>query len=235
MGDDARRVKGLYRAAKIGLVRTMPKSDSKAIVVDAPSFALEAAALAEGRARVAGIDEAGRGPLAGPVVAAAVILDPEAIPQGLNDSKKLNEERREALFAQIMATSQVGFCAAPVEVIDRLNIRGATLWAMCRALDALPVRPDLALIDGRDVPEGLSCTGQFVIGGDGKSLSIAAASIVAKVVRDRMCQIMDCGLPHYRFGQHKGYGTALHLEALATHGPCEMHRMSFAPVLAARR
>tara|TARA_R100000365_G_scaffold463_1_gene1528 strand:- start:3047 stop:3733 length:687 start_codon:yes stop_codon:yes gene_type:complete len=228
-------VKGLYRAVKIGLVRDMPKSDSKPLVVDAPSYELEAAALAGGHAMVAGIDEAGRGPLAGPVVAAAVVLDPLAIPEGLNDSKKLTEEKREALFAQIMATAQVGFCAASVEVIDRLNIRGATLWAMCQALDALPVRPDMALIDGRDVPEGLSCTGQFVIGGDGKSLSIAAASIVAKVVRDRMCHIMDVGLPHYRFGQHKGYGTALHLEALATHGPCEMHRMSFAPVLAARR
>lgn len=213
----------------------MPKTDSKSITVDAPSYALEAEALADGHMIVAGIDEAGRGPLAGPVVASAVVLDPAAIPDGLNDSKKLTEERREALFTQIMATAQVGFCAAPVEVIDRLNIRGATLWAMCRALDALPVRPALALIDGRDVPEGLSCKGQFVIGGDGKSLSIAAASIVAKVVRDRMCHVMDTGLPHYRFAKHKGYGTALHLEALATHGPCEMHRMSFAPVLAARR
>ncbi len=184
---------------------------------------------------VAGIDEAGRGPLAGPVVAAAVVLNRQTIPVGLNDSKKLTEEKREALFAQIMATAHVGFCAAPVELIDRLNIRGATLWAMCQALDALPVRSDLALVDGRDVPEGLSCSGQFVIGGDGKSLSIAAASIVAKVVRDRMCQVMDNGLPHYRFGQHKGYGTALHLEALATHGPCDLHRMSFAPVRAAQR
>ncbi len=106
---------------------------------------------------------------------------------------------------------------------------------MCRALDSLPVRPDLALIDGRDIPEGLSCAGQFVIGGDGKSLSIAAASIVAKVVRDRMCHVMDCGMPHYNFARHKGYSTPMHLEALAAHGPCELHRMSFAPVLAARR
>jgi ribonuclease HII len=213
----------------------MPKRDSKAPIIDVPSYALEEAALAGGSTMIAGIDEAGRGPLAGPVVAAAVILDPRAIPDGLNDSKKLTEYRREALFTEIMATAHVAFCAAPVEVIDRLNIRGATLWAMCQALDALPVRPDLALIDGRDIPEGLSCAGQFVIGGDGKSLSIAAASIVAKVARDRMCHVMDTGLPHYRFGQHKGYGTALHLEALVTHGPCELHRMSFAPVLAARR
>lgn len=184
---------------------------------------------------VAGIDEAGRGPLAGPVVAAAVVLDRHAIPEGLNDSKKLTEEKREALFEQLMVSAHVAFCAAPVEVIDRLNIRGATLWAMCRALDSLPVRPDLALIDGRDIPEGLSCAGQFVIGGDGKSLSIAAASIVAKVVRDRMCHVMDCGMPHYNFARHKGYSTPMHLEALAAHGPCELHRMSFAPVLAARR
>lgn len=214
----------------------MAKTDSKAPdVVDVPSYALEAAALAAGSTLVAGIDEAGRGPLAGPVVAAAVVLDPNAIPSGLNDSKKLTEEKREELFAQIVSSAHVGFCAAPVEVIDRLNIRGATLWAMCQALDALPVKPDLALIDGRDIPEGLSCAGQIVIGGDGKSLSIAAASIVAKVVRDRMCHVMDCGQPQYNFAQHKGYSTALHLEALATHGPCELHRTSFAPVLAARR
>jgi ribonuclease HII len=213
----------------------MPKTDSQSTVLDVPSYELEAAALAGGRAMVAGIDEAGRGPLAGPVVAAAVVLDRHAIPEGLNDSKKLTEEKREALFEQLMVSAHVAFCAAPVEVIDRLNIRGATLWAMCRALDALPVRPDLALIDGRDIPEGLSCAGQFVIGGDGKSLSIAAASIVAKVVRDRMCHVMDCGMPHYNFARHKGYSTPMHLEALAAHGPCELHRMSFAPVLAARR
>jgi ribonuclease HII len=235
MGIGAPGAIGLYGAGKIGLVWVMSKPDSKAAIAKMPNYTLEDAALASGSSMVAGIDEAGRGPLAGPVVAAAVVLDPTVIPDGLNDSKKLTEDRREALFKQIMASAHVAFCAAPVEVIDRLNIRGATLWAMCRALEALPVRPDLALIDGRDVPEGLSCAGQFVIGGDGKSVSIAAASIVAKVVRDRMCRVMDTGLPHYRFGQHKGYGTALHLEALAAHGPCEMHRMSFAPVLAARR
>ena len=214
----------------------MPKPDSQpARVLDVPTYALEAAALADGRTLVAGIDEAGRGPLAGPVVAAAVVLDPVSVPEGLNDSKKLTGERREELFARILATAHVAFCAAPAEVIDRLNIRGATLWAMCRALDGLPVRPDLALIDGRDVPEGLACAGQFVIGGDGKSVSIAAASIVAKVIRDRMCRIMDCSAPHYSFARHKGYPTALHLEALATHGPCDLHRMSFAPVMAARR
>ncbi|WP_116653066.1 ribonuclease HII [Pelagibacterium sediminicola] len=207
----------------------MARTDSP----DQPDLFHEHAAQADGARLVAGVDEAGRGPLAGPVVAAAVILDPDNIPSGLNDSKKLTEARREALFETIMSTALVGFCAAPVEVIDRLNILGATMWAMCGALDALPVRPDLALIDGNRVPPGLSCPGQHVIGGDGRSVSIAAASIVAKVVRDRMCRVMDCHHPHYRFAQHKGYGTALHLEALAALGPSELHRMSFAPVMAA--
>lgn len=221
----------------VGHCRGMTRRDSKA-KADLPLFPdlfHERAAMHDGARIVAGIDEAGRGPLAGPVVAAAVVLDPDAIPEGLNDSKKLTEDKREALFAQILASAQVGFCAAPVEVIDRLNILGATLWAMCGALDALPAKPDLALIDGNHVPKTLSCPGQFVIGGDGKSLSIAAASIVAKVVRDRMCQVMDSSYPHYQFARHKGYGTALHLEALTAHGPSEHHRMSFAPVLAARR
>ncbi|MCD7059268.1 ribonuclease HII [Pelagibacterium xiamenense] len=212
----------------------MAKTDSP-IVSDVPSYALEAAARARGLNCVAGIDEAGRGPLAGPVVAAAVVLDPNRIPEGLNDSKKMTEARRRAVFTEILASAAVGLCAAPVEVIDRLNIRGATLWAMCGALEALAVRPDLALVDGRDVPEGLSCAGEPVIGGDGKSLSIAAASIVAKVVRDSMCPTMDRGHPHFDFAQHKGYGTAAHLEALIAHGPTELHRQSFAPVMAARR
>lgn len=215
----------------------MAKRDSKAPknLPLFPDLSHEQAARMDGARVVAGVDEAGRGPLAGPVVAAAVILDPDCVPEGLNDSKKLSEERREALFTQIMASAHVGFCAAPVEVIDMLNILGATMWAMCKALEALSKTPDLALIDGNRIPPDLCCKGQFVIGGDGKSLSIAAASIVAKVVRDRMCAVMDCGHPHYRFGQHKGYGTALHLEALTAHGPSELHRMSFAPVLAARR
>lgn len=200
-----------------------------------PDLFYEHAAETDGARLVAGLDEAGRGPLAGPVVAAAVILDPAHIPTGLDDSKKLTQARREALFEEIIATARVGFCAAPVEIIDRLNILGATMWAMCGALDALPVRPDLALIDGNRVPAGLSCRGQYVIGGDGKSVSIAAASIVAKVVRDRMCAVMDCRYPDFGFARHKGYGTAVHLEALAARGPSEMHRMSFAPVLAAMR
>lgn len=213
----------------------MPPRDSQQTDPCAPDFSFEAAALAGGALRVAGIDEAGRGPLAGAVVAAAVILDPDNIPSGLDDSKKLTEQRREELFGEIMASALVGFCAAPAAVVDSLNIRGATLWAMCRALDALPVRPDVALIDGKDIPEGLSCAGQYVIGGDGRCLSIAAASIVAKVVRDRMCAIMEDCHPGFGFARHKGYGTAMHLEALGLHGPTDLHRMSFAPVMAARR
>ncbi|WP_127144751.1 ribonuclease HII [Pelagibacterium montanilacus] len=214
----------------------MPHPDSPLVApARQPDLFFELAARSGGAEIVAGVDEAGRGPLAGPVVAAAVILDPNHVPDGLNDSKKLTEARREALFAQIMASAMVGFCAAPVSVIDALNIRGATLWAMCQAIAALPVRPDLALIDGRDVPPELSCPGQHLVGGDGKSVSIAAASIVAKVVRDRMCAIMDCGHPQFGFARHKGYGTAVHLEALLAHGPTELHRTSFTPVLAARR
>lgn len=186
-------------------------------------------------ALVAGVDEAGRGPLAGPVVAAAVVLDAGNIPEGLNDSKKLTEKKREAVFLDILATAEVGFCAAPAHVIDTLNIRGATLWAMEQAVLALPRRPDLALIDGKDVPKGLACRGEYLIGGDGRSVSIAAASIVAKVVRDHMCAVMDCGHPDFGFGKHKGYGTAVHMAALGSFGPTELHRMSFAPVLAARR
>ncbi|WP_207747597.1 ribonuclease HII [Pelagibacterium limicola] len=202
---------------------------------DQPDLFHEHAARADGACLVAGVDEAGRGPLAGPVVAAAVILDPDNIPLGLNDSKKLTEARREALFAAILETGQIGFCAAPSVEVDRLNIRGATLWAITQAVLSLPVQPDIALIDGRDVPPGLSCPGRYVIGGDAKSLSIAAASIVAKVVRDRMCAIMDCGYPDFGFARHKGYGTPVHMAALESLGPSEVHRMSFAPVMAAIR
>lgn len=200
-----------------------------------PDLFHEQTAVIDGARVVAGVDEAGRGPLAGPVVAAAVILDPDNTPDGLNDSKKLTEARREELFELLIGSAQVGFCAAPSHIVDTLNIRGATLWAMTQAVLALPVRPDVALIDGRDVPPGLPCPGRYVIGGDAQSLSIAAASIVAKVVRDRMCAIMDCGYPDFGFAKHKGYGTAVHIAALESLGPCEVHRHSFAPVLAARR
>lgn len=197
-----------------------------------PDFSHETMLMARGARLVAGVDEAGRGPLAGPVVVAAVRLDPERIPEGLNDSKKLTAERREALFGQILATAEVAIVSAPPSDIVALNIRGATLAAMARAVQALPHKVDRVLVDGRDVPPDLPCPGIALIGGDGRSVSIAAASIVAKVMRDRMCEIMDCDAPHFGFAGHKGYGTAAHLAALNLHGPCRHHRAEFAPIAA---
>ncbi|WP_127752202.1 ribonuclease HII [Devosia sp. 1566] len=199
-----------------------------------PDYSHELAAQARGARVVAGVDEAGRGPLAGPVVVAAVILDPTCIPVGLNDSKKLTEEVREALFAQIVDTARVSVVIAPPSIIATRNIRGATLWAMTQAVHGLCVCPDRVLVDGRDVPMGLPCEGLALVGGDGRSVSIAAASIVAKVTRDRMCRIMDCDAPHFGFSSHKGYSTPQHMRALKDHGPCRHHRADFAPVAEAR-
>ncbi|PTW62226.1 RNase HII [Breoghania corrubedonensis] len=181
---------------------------------------------------VAGIDEAGRGPWAGPVVVAAVILDPRAIPEGLNDSKKLSEERREALYGTILSQANVGIVLASPARIDAMNIRAATLWAMRGALCALSQRPAAALFDGRDVPDGLPCPGEALIGGDAASLSVAAASIVAKVTRDRLMVRLSEEFPGYGFSAHKGYGTPQHQDALARFGPCPHHRCSFAPIRA---
>lgn len=197
-----------------------------------PDFGHEQMLMARGARFVAGVDEAGRGPLAGPVVVAAVRLDPDNIPAGLNDSKKLSAERRDALFDAIMTSAEVAIVSAPPHDILARNIRGATLAAMARAVAALPSPIDRALVDGRDVPPELTCPGIALIGGDGRSVSIAAASIVAKVTRDRMCAIMDCDAPHFGFSGHKGYGTAAHLAALNRHGPCRHHRSGFAPVAA---
>src|SRR5688572_5120491 len=182
---------------------------------------------------VAGCDEAGRGPLAGPVVAAAVILNRRKIPDGLNDSKQLTENAREALFAEIMATATVAVVAAPPTVIARLNILWASMWAMEQAVKSLALAPDYVLIDGNTKPRHMPCTIECIVDGDALSLSIAAASIVAKVTRDRMCKIMHCDEPLFGFDGHKGYSTPEHLEALVTHGPGRHHRMDFAPCLAA--
>jgi ribonuclease HII len=179
---------------------------------------------------VCGVDEAGRGPLAGPVVAAAVILDARCIPDGLNDSKKLSPGARQRLFTQLLGCAHVGFCAAPPPVIGGLNIRGATHWAMAEAIKALCIQPALALIDGHEIPGGLPCPGVCLIKGDARSVSIAAASIVAKVVRDEMCAVLETADPRYGFGRHKGYPTKAHREALTTHGATRFHRQSFAPV-----
>ena len=204
-------------------------------VQTAPDYSHEAALQAAGARVVAGVDEAGRGPLAGPVVVSAVVLDAMAIPQGLNDSKKLSEEQREALFERIIATAlAVSVVVVPPAIILSHNIRGATLWGMAQATTTLGVQPDRVLVDGRDVPAGLPCGGLALIGGDGRSVSIAAASIVAKVTRDRMCKVMDCDAPAFGFAGHKGYGTARHMAALSTHGPCRHHREAFAPVAEAR-
>ena len=195
-----------------------------------PDFTLERAAIRAGHGIVCGIDEAGRGPWAGPVVAAAVVLDADAIPQGLNDSKKLTEAQREALFEPIMRSARVGIGIAEANRIDRDNILQATLWAMAEALAEIG-GASLALVDGNRAPR-IPCAVQTVIGGDGKSLSIAAASIIAKVTRDRMMIAHDETYPGYGFARHKGYGTALHQAALKRLGPCPLHRKSFKPVAA---
>ena len=177
---------------------------------------------------VAGIDEAGRGPLAGPVVAAAVILDPAELPEGLDDSKKLSAAQREAAYAAIMRQARaVAVALAPHDLIDRLNIRAATLHAMRQACAALAIAPSHALIDGRDVPAGLCCPATALIGGDGLSLSIAAASIVAKVTRDRLMVRLDAECPHWGFARHMGYPTKAHREAIERHGASPFHRLSF--------
>lgn len=194
-----------------------------------PDFTLERAALDGGARLVAGVDEAGRGPLAGPVVAAAVILNPDHIPDGLNDSKKLSEPARDALFAQILATADIGVGVADVARIDEMNILWATMWAMTEAITDLEHKPDLALIDGNRCPK-LDCLANAIVKGDAKSMSIAAASIVAKVTRDRIMATLDRQMPEYGFARHKGYGTAFHLEMLKIHGATPHHRSSFAPV-----
>ena len=183
---------------------------------------------------ICGVDEAGRGPWAGPVCAAAVILDQHNIPAGLNDSKKLTQAKRDALFPLIMATAEVGVGLISAAEIDEINILQATYRAMTRAVAALKTKPTLALIDGNRAPQ-LFCATQVIIGGDGKSLSIAAASIIAKVTRDRLMVEMDTDFPAYGFARHKGYGTAAHAAALAQHGPCTEHRKSFAPIAALLR
>jgi ribonuclease HII len=192
-----------------------------------PNFSRERKAIALGKI-VCGVDEAGRGPLAGPVIAAAVVLDPARIPKGLNDSKQLNEAKREALFDAIMASASVGIGVVEAGVIDRINILQATLLAMRQAVMQLGNAPHLALVDGNRKPP-LSCDVETIIKGDGKCSSIAAASIIAKVTRDRMMLVLAAQYPLYGFSNHKGYGTEEHMAAIAAHGPCPLHRRSFSP------
>lgn len=195
-----------------------------------PSFELELIARHAGHWPVAGADEAGRGPLAGPVVAAAVILDPERIPQGLNDSKQLSAARREALFIEILATATVSIASSSASRIDVTDIRKASLDAMRRAICSLAMPASYVLTDGLDVPAGLACPGKAVVKGDARSFSIAAASIVAKVTRDRMMARASIVFPAYGFAAHAGYGTAQHRAGIEKHGPCSLHRMSFRPL-----
>ena len=177
-----------------------------------------------------GVDEAGRGPLAGPVVAAAVILDPDNPVKGLNDSKKLSAKRREALAIEIRAKALAWAVAeASVEEIDQINILQASMLAMQRAVAALHIEPTHALIDGNRCPK-LFCTSEAIVGGDGKVSSIAAASILAKTVRDAGMMVLHKAYPAYGFDRHMGYPTALHLKALNEHGVSPVHRRSYAPV-----
>lgn len=181
----------------------------------------------KGFERICGVDEAGRGPLAGPVCAAAVILHPGQIIDGVNDSKKLSEKKREALFEVIKKEAlSYSIAFSTVEEIEEMNILNATMLAMKRAVENLPQKADYALIDGNRLPP-LDINSEYVIKGDSKSMSIAAASILAKVSRDRLCYEYAQKYPEYGFDKHKGYGTKLHTEAIKKNGPCEIHRISF--------
>lgn len=187
-----------------------------------------------GPTRICGVDEAGRGPWAGPVVAAAAMFRAgDAVPAGLNDSKKLSKRARENLFVQLSESGiPHGIGIASAQEIDQLNIWQATQLAMRRAVSAMPEAPEFALIDGNLKPTGFLCPTRPVIGGDGISLSIAAASIFAKVTRDRIMEEYAHEYPHYGFERHAGYGTKQHQEALASLGPCPIHRVSYAPIRA---
>ena len=194
-----------------------------------PHFIHEHTAIAQGYV-VCGIDEAGRGPWAGPVVAAAVVLDKKRMPKGLDDSKKLAERKREHLYQSIMAAARVGIGIVYAARIDEINILQATFEAMQQAVKALDTPPTLALVDGNRAPH-LGFSTRTLVGGDAISLSIAAASIIAKVTRDRIMRETHEKFPAYGFAAHKGYGTARHAEALAKFGPCPEHRKSFKPIM----
>ena len=198
--------------------------------MDHPDFSLELTAITAGHACVAGVDEVGRGPLAGPVTAAAVGLDPAHIPEGLNDSKKLTARKREALHDLLVDVAEVSVAHASVEEIDALNILRAAHLAMMRALESLPRKPNYALIDGNMIPRGCPIPAQAVIKGDGLSASIAAASIVAKIRRDRLMMDLAQQYPGYGWETNAGYGSKKHMDALANLGVTPHHRRSFKPV-----
>ena len=197
----------------------------------APNFKYEKRLIAETTGLVAGMDEVGRGPLAGPVCAAIVVLDGKRLPRGVDDSKVLAPDVREELFERICDRAlAISFGFASAREIDAINIRQATHLAMRRAAGALALRPAHILIDGNDLPDGLPCPATTLIKGDSLSISIAAASIVAKVLRDRLMARLGARHPVYEFEQHAGYATVRHLAALKKHGPCPQHRMTFSPL-----
>lgn len=208
------------------LIQTHP---GKYMPDHSPDYSYEARFLAENPGPIAGVDEVGRGPLAGPVMAAAVILDPASIPEGLNDSKKLTMRARERIFDRVMECALVGIGEASVEEIDKINIRRATHLAMARAIDALSNKPAFAIVDGSDAP-ALSCSCDTIIRGDSRSVSIAAASIIAKVTRDRLMMRFAIEHPGYGWHTNMGYGTKAHIEGLEKLGVTPHHRRSFAPV-----
>lgn len=193
-----------------------------------PDYEFEKAAVNSGFSCICGVDEAGRGPLAGPVCAAAVILPAGAVIEGLDDSKKLTEKKREKLYDIIKQTA-VAYSVAygTLEEIETVNILEATYLAMNRAIEGLSVKPDFALIDGNRVPRGIKIPCETIVKGDSKSMSVAAASVLAKVTRDRLMLEYDKKYPEYNFKKHKGYGTKEHTELIKQYGPCEIHRLSF--------
>ncbi len=194
-----------------------------------PDFSIENAAIKNGGFKyVCGVDEAGRGPLAGPVCAAAVILPADCAIEGLNDSKKLSEKKRDALY-DIICEKALAYCVAfgTLEEIEEFNILEATFMAMNRSIEGLKITPDYALIDGNQIPKGIKIPCESVVKGDAKSSSIAAASILAKVTRDRLLLEYDKEYPQYNFAKHKGYGTKEHTELILKYGPSPIHRMSF--------
>lgn len=193
-----------------------------------PDYEFEKAAVNSGFSCICGVDEAGRGPLAGPVCAAAVILPEGAVIAGLDDSKKLTEKKRERLYDIIKETA-IAYSVAygTLEEIETVNILEATYLAMNRAIEGLTVKPDFALIDGNRVPRGIKIPCETIVKGDSKSMSVAAASVLAKVTRDRLMLEYDKKYPEYNFKKHKGYGTKEHTELIKQYGPCEIHRLSF--------
>lgn len=193
-----------------------------------PDYEFEKAAVNSGFSCICGVDEAGRGPLAGPVCAAAVILPEGAVIEGLDDSKKLTEKKREGLYDIIKETA-VAYSVAygTLEEIETVNILEATYLAMNRAIEGLTIKPDFSLIDGNRVPRGIKIPCETIVKGDSKSMSVAAASVLAKVTRDRLMLEYDKKYPEYNFKKHKGYGTKEHTELIKQYGPCEIHRLSF--------